>query len=320
MANKPKFKERIVENDPEYGGANTLCRVFESNKQLGELSRYLDEAVPEARHSLSQHLSDANWAGRAFDSTDACFDSVNQEHKETMDRLSCAKEILRNVEFPRPKSIKQRYRLRDEGLRLHIPSYVNRDVDHLYMQQKRIRTIGGSQTVVVCAPVNCSCNYDSDNVQWRAAASVALCQLLHDAGYGVEFWVFNNGHDFNNSGTSYNHEFALLVKGSNEPPDWIRIANAASCWMFRTLYFSLYAHENEKIGGGGYGLGTPQYSFDDLRYVNEDIARGRHVMSVNVGGGNKHEMDEEGAIACVLEEIEKFTNKLMGVCIEDDES
>ena len=289
----------------------TVWRLYNSLAQLRDHSASLHDI--EGGHRIERWIGDS-WVGRDFKDVDELMNGVNVLHKPTMDRFEACKDLLGKLDFPRPESIRRRPRYDDSVGSLCIPHYIQGDYDRLYTNIKKVKRVGGSKTVVVASPVNVSGGNKADDVQWRAAAGAALVSLLHEAGYGVEYWIYFNGHRFNRrSGIQkpWNMEWACQIKSLDAPPNWITIANAASCWMFRTMYFSLYAHKDPRIGGAGEGLGCPQYRWNDLQFVKDKIAQGRPVISVELGGRNSgcpHRFTEQGAVDAVTEAMTDYVN------------
>jgi len=282
-------------------GTPVLVRCLESIEELKDMTDFLDGI--KGGHNMSLHMGSESWVGRSWDSPKACTESLNECHDKTMEYFEKAVEAISGVQFPMPQGIKRRPRIREDGERLDLQRYRDGDIFR-YWATNKVKLPGGHQTVVIVQNMDVAGSYGPEQIAWRGAAGAALCKILTEAGYNVEYWMVSHTKKaFEDGG---NLELAVRVKGSHERPDWVRMANLTSCWLYRTVLFGQSASEKPKpdgedFGGGAGNLGYPSYNWDEIKFLQDRIAGGRPVIVID-----GKPFSEKLAVKCVTKAVEKF--------------
>ena len=303
-ATKPDIYESVERK--RKNSKPTLVRTLDGIEEARQMAAFLDGI--EGAHQIQHHLDDRDFCGRSWDDSKAVFECLNAEHEKTQDQFERCLAGLESVNFPRPQSIRKKARIREDGERLDFQRHRDGDPNR-YWHTRKVRKPGGHSTVIVAQNFSASARVDTWGISWRGAAGAALCKILTDAGYQVEYWLYTHTYEpFKGKGDL---EQGIRVKEANAYPDWIKMANLTSGWFFRSVLFSLYAsdlgnyHEEDKpkgdFGGGAWTLGRPSHSWGELLHLQDRIANGRPV--IDVGGKI---FSEKEAIKAVTKSAEDF--------------
>lgn len=99
----------------------------------------------------------------------------------------------------------------------------------------------GPVTVCFISDVGSPYTKSAEEVLWRGALTVALVDILENAGYRAEIWVCRN------SSHSYTDGFgeftAVRIKTGQHPLDMSSLVNSVSAWFYRIAMFSNYYME-----------------------------------------------------------------------------
>lgn len=148
-------------------------------------------------------------------------------------------ENLAALDVPAPVSVKRRLVRGAQGDELDIHSIYRGDLDHAWSSRRRKQT-RSKLTVRIVAQTNMLSNVTADEMFWRGAAIVKLCDVLTEAGYGVEILgavpcgkIYGVFQDF---------LCTYPIKHSSDPIDCDQVAGVVANAGFHRIYgFRMYA-------------------------------------------------------------------------------
>jgi len=111
--------------------------------------------------------------------------------------------------------------------------------DHEYMSDVHRRYSCAPQHVALLCNLDAYAGDTPEKVFWRGAAAIASCDLLEDAGYSCEVWVWCYGNQVFDH--PYHRQFSSYrIKGAGEPIDTGSMINSLSSWFLRTALFGSF--------------------------------------------------------------------------------
>ncbi len=176
--------------------------------------------------------SDAYFIGRKFSNWKEIDQAATAYWEDGVKIIEHLQEELRHERMPTPRSIKRR--------RIWSPDDGdNIDLDRLrsgqdYWQGMERRKVASVQHLTVVTQFGGRGYLGSEQLIWRGAATVALCDILENEGYRVELWGANEATGAHGSSKPHSLRIAKL-KESQSQIDVALLANFVSGWFYRTI-------------------------------------------------------------------------------------
>ena len=208
------------------------------------ISPMVDDAIEAhkkmARSNDSNHrtraesgYSDADWLGREFFSWAEVFAAVGGVWEEGMRSVEKMLEKIRDVGTPEPVSRKRRQVLSEQTGEVDVDRAMAGEYD--YMRTHRRESSKGSQNLSIVCNVGGLSNVTSQEMWWRAAAIIAVIDVLESAGFSVELWAWNRAEWTYPNKRDSDVMQAVRIKECGEMLDLNLVVNALSTWFFRTI-------------------------------------------------------------------------------------
>ena len=233
---------RMIQNN------RTYLMEFESLNEMLQVAR---DTAPNGQCSnganLFRDLSDS-FIGRPLKSWDDVDKAINSPWQQGLNVLEDILNQIKDRHLPPPTSLRRKSTWSED-------SGDDLDLDRLrrgqaYWRSSHRVTRPGPMNVTIVSDMTTSGATDSARVLYRGAASIALTQMLEDAGYRVELWVGDYGTSY---GSTCGAE-VVCMKRAGDMLDVSSMVNVLSGWFYRTVLFAAIAsptHLKTQYGFGG---------------------------------------------------------------------
>lgn len=212
----------------------------------------LDEAAKANCPMIS--LNDQAFNGRGFSNWQELKAAFHAPWKEG---LQTVEQMLEEVKtsLPAPKSRRRRARWSETDGDVEVDRVLHGDPD-FYRLVRREVSHGPSAVALLCNLDGQSSN-THESIFWRSAAAIASVDLLEEAGYACEVWLWCLGRDVYYE--PYDKQFTCCqLKASGAAVDINNLVNSLSAWYLRTAVYGSFAAAPTKlksIGEALYDLG-----------------------------------------------------------------
>jgi len=214
----------------------------------------------------------SNWLGRTFSSWEQVVEACRSHWPKGMDIVKAMIEELKKQPLPQPKSRKRKARWSEDDGEVEVGRFLAGE--SAFYRDVRRDNVHGPETLTLLCNLDASGGIDHNEIFWRGAAAVAICDLLEDAGYSCEVWMWGVG-----DGT-WNNDLptvftAVPLKKAGAPLDLNCLVAGLSAWFLRSLVFHSYLIADRHVMRG---WGQPNYNIgkwvnyipanqDDIRHV-----------------------------------------------------
>lgn len=253
---------------------------------------------PDSRLNEICNLTSRSFIGRSVGSIDKLIKMVDEPWKEGLDRIT---EMIAEVEDQikiKPRSVRRRRKWDEDDGDEVCNDRLRSGQPYWAKMPKRLSV--GPRRVTVVSDVTTSAHVDSNNILWRGAVSIILCDLLEDSGYKVELYGVNCCDSAYDAGSSGKSGCGCLVsarlKAFHEPLDKAAIVNGLSGWFYRTVFFGAMG-ESHCGRRADSGLGYPRPISENVLTEVTDDAKAIVVEDV---------WRKEAAIKLIVDTIEKI--------------
>lgn len=177
-----------------------------------------------------------------------------------------ADQVRQSRELPLPKSIKRRPRWSDDDGEIDVDRAMRGETE-MYRSARRHRTTAPTHIAFV-TNLDATIGWwhtNSTGVFFRSAASIAMSDILEDAGYSVEIWIWSRG--LNVFPEPDSEQFiACKVKAAGEMVDYDALCDAMSDWFCtQAIVGAIASNPHAKVKDKGLGV---ESAFG--RFYNED--------------------------------------------------
>lgn len=249
--------------DKDRGG---VAMVFDGPNDMIDrtIERWDGNNVP----SVNLRDNHVHWQQKRFTSWLDVKHAINTPWEEGMRKYDRCLAALRNADLPQPKTVRRR-RIRDFDNGHTI------DLDRLmysagepYWDDNRREHGHGPMVVTLLANLDGNCEVSANDVGWRGAGTVAICDVLEDAGYMVDLHLWCLG--VNVFGSPHTKQFTTMnLKAPGEAPDAVGLVNVLSGWFMRTALFGSFCvgPKVRALGGARNELGD----WDEYMITDGDL-------------------------------------------------
>lgn len=210
-----------------------------------------------ARKQLGSSLWGGGWSGKSFESWNGVRKSFLEPWTKGISKVQDMLDEIKSQQLPRPKSRRRKRRWSEDDGEVDVDRVMAGDSD--FYNEIRREQVHGPSNVLLLTNLDAYGGDSPEKIFWRGAAAIAAADLIEDAGYAVEIWVWcrgNNVYRAPNSGQF--HTFPL--KKSGEPIDIGTMINSLSGWFLRTVIFNTFADGAPAVRTGG-----PEFTLGDMR-------------------------------------------------------
>lgn len=210
-------------------------RSFEmiADGNLMRNTKQMNSTYDGHRRRAHQGFRESNWIGRDFYSWEevvAAATAVWHDGLQQVERMQ--EQIARQM--PVPKTRKRKGRWSESNGEIDIDRTMRGEFE--YMRDHRRETNQGPATISLICNVGGTYDVSATAMLWRSAAAVAVIDVLEQAGYAVELWMYNQAdHAYQNRENVF---MACKVKECSDVLDKGQIINVLAPWFFRTLNFA----------------------------------------------------------------------------------
>jgi hypothetical protein len=225
------------------------AHIFESVEQmLAACNQAVQSGKIAPRVTRIATSESSEFIGRHFESWSDLLAQANANWAQGQEIIARILEEMAGCELPAPTSVRRRARWAEDGDEL--------DNDRLRAGQQDCwramarQSCRQPRTISIVVNVVTPGSRDSQEVMWRGAAGVVLANILEQAGYWVEFWAAEYGHNTYRDGLPVLQ--AVCVKRADQPLDLSTLVNTISGWFYRTVFFQSYhTHAVKPVPGYG---------------------------------------------------------------------
>lgn len=229
-----------------------------------------------------------------------------------------ADQVRQSRELPLPKSVKRRPRWSDDDGDIDVDRAMKGESD-MYRSARRHRSTAPMHIAFV-TNLDATIGWwhtNSTGVFFRSAASIAMSDILEDAGYSVEIWIWSRG--LNVFPEPDSEQFiACKVKAAGDVVDYDALCSSMSDWFCtQAIVGSIASNPHAKVKDKGLGVeaslgnfylenGEPDwYSYGIDYWVSYlDIETDCQVIPIPMVCGSK-----DSAVECAKNVIDRIISK-----------
>lgn len=233
--------------------------------------------------------------GRKITSWDQMVEMTAKTWKDGVKRVNEMLDEIRNSHIEPPKSRKRRFRFEELEGEVDVDRGIKGEPE-LYRNPHR-NFVNSPTNVCVLANLDAWAGDSAERVFWRGAAVIAAIDLLEEAGYSCECWMWCRGsgvYEYPNS----NQFTACKMKECGQDLNKDTLINGLSSWFLRLGVFGSFddciAEACRSIGSARYEIGPWEKYLD----IQENIHK-VYMPAV---------FDKNAAIEAAKEVLEKVTN------------
>lgn len=222
---------------------------------------YVHEALNPVRNRAGwatwEHYNDADWAGMGGPcKLSDVAETTTTGWQAGADKLIKAQE---SMDIPRLPSIRRHAVWSDRGDEIDMPRVYSGRLDSAWRRTQKSKASSGVPRVRIVADCMAAGSVNAEDMFWRGAAAVILCDALTAAGYAVEMLSAFHGSD---------HEVSVTVKPFNGPCAMTDLAaTTASPAFFRIIGHAFVAGHFDQSGNGSMSV----HSIEE--WPSDDVAK-----------------------------------------------
>lgn len=209
--------------------------IFEGPLDILKSARKYNEHLPKSQTFVRiQHQS---WNGRAFQNWDEVEGAFGKPLDDEIKKVDKMLEKLRSMDLPQPKSRKRKMKNVEDTGEVDVDRALHGDPD-FYRRATR-ETHHGPATIALICNLDAALCDDHDAIFWRGCAAIACTDVLEQAGYGVEIWMWCLGRMVYPA--PYDRQFTCCrVKKAGDTPDIHSLITSLNGWFTRVGVFGSF--------------------------------------------------------------------------------
>lgn len=194
---------------------------------------------------LDKLLDDRSFTGRTFESWNDVRTKFTQHWEEGMLLVSSMMDKIKQGVTLTPKDVRRKMMMNDVEGELDIDKAM-RGEPGMYRQAKRQLRVN-TRNVALLANIGNVGSYKPEQIFWRGVACSVIIDILEEAGYQCELWVYNTAQNafgyqsyrYGSSGriNSSTCFTAVKVKSCDDPLNLELTVNVLSSWFHRIIMF-----------------------------------------------------------------------------------
>lgn len=200
------------------------------------------------------------WTGITPRDWDGCVKLTTEPWPKAVDQVqSIISSLVEGDALPRPKSRKRVRRFsEDDGCELSLERF---QAGHDWWETTYRANRRGPSTVTILTNLDAGCATGPYSIFWRGAAAIAATDILENAGYLVELFMWCKGcrvYPSKSMGRRTDVQLTILrLKEAGNPPDIQKLCCSLSAWYLRVMVFGsfhLASRTPKSIGGADFTL------------------------------------------------------------------
>ena len=207
------------------------ARVYE------DLTEMVTVAVRHGKEYGSR-IHSGKWVGRELEDWAAVERAVTEPWDDALHEVRMMVEELKGKVKPPERVARRKVYSMHRGSQVNIDRALNGDPYCLKTMTKR-KTSGVPTNATVVCNVGNTGDWSYKDIFWRGAAAIAAVDLLEQANYRCEVWVYNLARSVNEDWQLNNSLCACRVKNAGDVLDIDHLVTATSAWFFRNVIFEL---------------------------------------------------------------------------------
>lgn len=256
----------------------TECFVFDDVMELVETTMREEPRHPSTGSKIGWDSYTLKWTGHAALTT---WGEVREQMAKPWEHgnriVASMMEQIADAHITPPVSRQRKMRWNE----LQGDVCVDRAMagDPLMLRHAHRELRHGNNTITLVCNLSENCGVNADDLLWKGCATIALCDLLEQAGYSCEVWgveVSNGTFTRTRSGYSTGM-IATKLKDSGDPVDVQALTCAISSWFFRRVIIGALFVNQENSVAGGCGMAADA-STEQLALLGIDDSDTTHIV------------------------------------------
>lgn len=272
---------------------NAQVMIFDGVSEL--IEKTVDAAL--SRH---EPLREASFLGRSiprgWEGVKEAFFSTPAREWEMFQKVhNAVKDEVVNVST---RSVRRKLHWSDADGEIDLDRALGGEPE-FYGEHRRTRTMAP-------APVTVLCNFNGNSwlspkdIFMSGAAAVTLIDMVEDAGFPCEVWMYSNNREAY-YGPCSTHFACYRFKEAGDPLDPISMVNALSSWFWRSVGLRSMHLSGRRVSSG-YGCSTPTLTNRE-RFM--EVTPGQRVIRMPNVGSLKDEDQVAAFIRTALTSLEE---------------
>lgn len=201
-------------------------------------------------------VNSGEWVGRELADWDAVKRAVAEPWDDALHEVRMMVEDLKG-KVPPPEKITRSKAWSMHRGDVHVNRALTGEPYFLRTMSKRSKTNVPTNATVVCNVGNVG-YWSYKDIFWRGAAAIAAVDLLEQANYRCEVWIYNLADYVNRAPGLSTSLCACRVKNAGDVLDIDHLVTATSAWFFRNVIFELrktdpcYGHSMSTVSGSSH--------------------------------------------------------------------
>ncbi len=271
----------------------------------------VQQVAAHCKANTSRSGRGGEWEGRTFEGGwDEVAKAFAEPWKEGIEKVDKMMEEILASDLEPPKSVRRKNRWDETDGEIDVDRVMVGEPE--YMRRAFRSPQNGPRNVAIMCNTGNTGGFTADQIFWRGAAAIAAVDMLEEAGYQCEVWVWNHAMGcFGGSSYGGNRKgsytsstggssffFSAKLKDCGDPLDRDRLTNALSAWFFRTVIFGM----RDVVQSRRFGSGS---SYPILGKWADHIDVTEGITKIEMGAPT----NREAAIAAAKKVIEDVTGR-----------
>lgn len=177
-------------------------------------------------------FEDAHWTGAAFRTWEDVRTKMCKPWPEGRKRVDAIRQAIADAHIPKPESRARRHRFSEDDGEVVTERVLAGEPEYFRETYRTVQP--GTQNITLLMHFGGNSYRSSDSMFWSTASTIALLDMLEEAGFSCEVWGYKLSRGYYR-GTHNNTHCALVrIKGSGEPVNIESMMVAGSGWYYRT--------------------------------------------------------------------------------------
>ena len=233
----------------------------------------VDIAVATASPQVRLPDYSGTWLGREFEGWADVADKFNRPWKEGLELVHQMMDKVKQHVTMTPQDLRRKMKYNDYEGAIDIDRAMSGESE-IYRKAKRQMRVS-TRNVALLANIGNVGSYRASEMFWRGIAACVIIDILEEAGYQCELWIYNTAHNAFRSSPSKAF-IATKVKATEDPLNLDLVCNCLSAWFHRAIVFGFRA----SIAGYSIGGCSSRPELGELR-EHIDLVQGIQTVPVS---------------------------------------
>jgi hypothetical protein len=205
---------------------------------------------PRGYSRMDYAFQNSKWTGAYLPDWDSVRTKVRGSWEEGRKRVEAIKNKVGSGNLPKPESRTRKHRWSEDDGEVNSDRLLRGESDFYRETYRTHKT--GAQNITILTHLGGSCNRSSENLFLSAAATIAVLDLLEEAGFSCDIW----GYSVVAKAWARNDDTYMMgvkLKDSGSPLDVDSLVSICSGWFFRTAGIGSVDDREGAHAADGYG-------------------------------------------------------------------